>query len=128
MLRPPFDARTSPDRARHRSHPGHARRGTRAPSPRARTSPGNTTPALPGSPAARPRPRRAVRITREPANIGAMVVASKLDVTADRMVSWLPAVSRHGDGRLLTVPMTVRLELVTVTDRLPRAAPANGPS
>ncbi|MBC3190036.1 fatty acyl-AMP ligase [Pseudonocardia sp. C8] len=60
---------------------------------------------------------KAVRITHANlhANIGAMVVASELDVAADRMVSWLPLFHDMGMVGFLTVPMTVGLELVTVT-------------
>ncbi|MEQ3551711.1 fatty acyl-AMP ligase [Pseudonocardia nematodicida] len=60
---------------------------------------------------------KAVRITHGNlhANIGAMVTASELDVGTDRMVSWLPLFHDMGMVGFLTVPMTVGLELVTVT-------------
>ncbi|MEJ8280373.1 fatty acyl-AMP ligase [Pseudonocardia spirodelae] len=60
---------------------------------------------------------KAVRITHANlhANITAMVVASELDVERDRMVSWLPLFHDMGMVGFLTVPMTVGLDLVTVT-------------
>ncbi|GAA5138661.1 fatty acyl-AMP ligase [Pseudonocardia adelaidensis] len=60
---------------------------------------------------------KAVRITHRNlhANIGGMVVASKLDVERDVMVSWLPLFHDMGMVGFLTVPMTTGLELVTVT-------------
>ena len=60
---------------------------------------------------------KAVRITHGNlhANISAMVEASRLDVECDRMVSWLPLFHDMGMVGFLTVPMTVGLDLVTVT-------------
>ncbi|ANY06096.1 fatty acyl-AMP ligase [Pseudonocardia sp. HH130630-07] len=60
---------------------------------------------------------KAVRITHANlhANIGSMVAASELDVRRDRMVSWLPLFHDMGMVGFLTVPMTVGLDLVTVT-------------
>jgi fatty-acyl-CoA synthase len=60
---------------------------------------------------------KAVRITHGNlhANISAMVEASELDVATDRMVSWLPLFHDMGMVGFLTVPMTVGLDLVTVT-------------
>lgn len=60
---------------------------------------------------------KAVRITHANlhANISAMVQASRLDVDRDVMVSWLPLFHDMGMVGFLTVPMTVGLELVTVT-------------
>ncbi|MFP5022466.1 fatty acyl-AMP ligase [Pseudonocardia phyllosphaerae] len=60
---------------------------------------------------------KAVRITHAnlDANIAAMVAASELDVARDRMVSWLPLFHDMGMVGFLTVPMTVGLELVSVT-------------
>ncbi|ALE75041.1 long-chain fatty acid--CoA ligase [Pseudonocardia sp. EC080610-09] len=60
---------------------------------------------------------KAVRITHGNlhANIGSMVTASQLDVATDRMVSWLPLFHDMGMVGFLTVPMTVGLDLVTVT-------------
>lgn len=60
---------------------------------------------------------KAVRITHANlhANITAMVTASELDVATDRMVSWLPLFHDMGMVGFLTVPMTVGLDLVTVT-------------
>ncbi len=60
---------------------------------------------------------KAVRITHGNlhANIAAMVEASELDVATDRMVSWLPLFHDMGMVGFLTVPMTVGLNLVTVT-------------
>ena len=60
---------------------------------------------------------KAVRITHRNlhANISAMVVASRLDVQRDVMVSWLPLFHDMGMVGFLTVPMVTGLELVTVT-------------
>jgi fatty-acyl-CoA synthase len=60
---------------------------------------------------------KAVRITHGNlhANITAMVAASRLDLDRDVMVSWLPLFHDMGMVGFLTVPMTVGLELVTVT-------------
>lgn len=60
---------------------------------------------------------KAVRITHANlhANITAMVVASELVVERDRMVSWLPLFHDMGMVGFLTVPMTVGLDLVSVT-------------
>jgi fatty-acyl-CoA synthase len=60
---------------------------------------------------------KAVRITHRNlhANITAMAEASRLDVDRDVMVSWLPLFHDMGMVGFLTVPMTVGLELVTVT-------------
>ncbi|HEY0814771.1 MAG TPA: fatty acyl-AMP ligase [Pseudonocardia sp.] len=60
---------------------------------------------------------KAVRITHGnlDANITAMVQASRLDLDRDVMVSWLPLFHDMGMVGFLTVPMTVGLELVTVT-------------
>lgn len=60
---------------------------------------------------------KAVRITHGNlhANITAMVEASELDVATDRMVSWLPLFHDMGMVGFLTLPMTVGLDLVTVT-------------
>ncbi|HEY1972198.1 MAG TPA: long-chain-fatty-acid--CoA ligase, partial [Pseudonocardia sp.] len=60
---------------------------------------------------------KAVRITHRNlyANLTAMVAASELRVERDVMVSWLPLFHDMGMVGFLTVPMTVGLELVTVT-------------
>jgi fatty-acyl-CoA synthase len=60
---------------------------------------------------------KAVRITHRNlyANLTAMVTASDLRVERDVMVSWLPLFHDMGMVGFLTVPMTVGLELVTVT-------------
>ncbi len=60
---------------------------------------------------------KAVRITHRNlhANIGAMVSAAALDVERDRMVSWLPLFHDMGMVGFLTIPMTVGLDLVSVT-------------
>ena len=60
---------------------------------------------------------KAVRITHGNlyANLTAMVTASELRVERDVMVSWLPLFHDMGMVGFLTVPMTVGLELVTVT-------------
>ena len=60
---------------------------------------------------------KAVRITHGNlhANLTAMVEASQLRVERDVMVSWLPLFHDMGMVGFLTVPMTVGLELVTVT-------------
>jgi fatty-acyl-CoA synthase len=60
---------------------------------------------------------KAVRITHRNlyANLTAMVTASELRVDRDVMVSWLPLFHDMGMVGFLTVPMTVGLELVTVT-------------
>ncbi|HTF52511.1 MAG TPA: fatty acyl-AMP ligase [Pseudonocardia sp.] len=60
---------------------------------------------------------KAVRITHGNlyANLTAMVTASELKVERDVMVSWLPLFHDMGMVGFLTVPMTVGLELVTVT-------------
>lgn len=60
---------------------------------------------------------KAVRITHGNlhANITAMVEASRLAVDCDVMVSWLPLFHDMGMVGFLTLPMTVGLELVTVT-------------
>ncbi len=60
---------------------------------------------------------KAVRITHANlyANITAMVTVSHLDYERDVMVSWLPLFHDMGMVGFLTVPMTVGLELVTVT-------------
>ncbi len=60
---------------------------------------------------------KAVRITHANlhANITAMAQASRLDVERDVQVSWLPLFHDMGMVGFLTVPMTLGLELVTVT-------------
>jgi fatty-acyl-CoA synthase len=60
---------------------------------------------------------KAVRITHGNlyANLTAMVTASDLRMERDVMVSWLPLFHDMGMVGFLTVPMTVGLELVTVT-------------
>ncbi len=60
---------------------------------------------------------KAVRITHANlhANITAMAEASRLDVDRDVQVSWLPLFHDMGMVGFLTVPMTLGLELVTVT-------------
>ena len=60
---------------------------------------------------------KAVRITHRNlyANLTAMVIASELKVERDVMVSWLPLFHDMGMVGFMTVPMTVGLELVTVT-------------
>ena len=60
---------------------------------------------------------KAVRITHANlhANITAMAQASRLDVDRDVQVSWLPLFHDMGMVGFLTVPMTLGLELVTVT-------------
>ena len=60
---------------------------------------------------------KAVRITHGNlyANLTAMVTASQLKTDRDVMVSWLPLFHDMGMVGFLTVPMTVGLELVTVT-------------
>jgi fatty-acyl-CoA synthase len=60
---------------------------------------------------------KAVRITHRNlyANLTAMVEASRLRAERDVMVSWLPLFHDMGMVGFLTVPMTVGLELVTVT-------------
>ncbi|MDT7685466.1 MAG: fatty-acyl-CoA synthase [Pseudonocardiales bacterium] len=60
---------------------------------------------------------KAVRITHRNlfANLTAMVQASELRRERDVMVSWLPLFHDMGMVGFLTVPMTVGLELVTVT-------------
>lgn len=60
---------------------------------------------------------KAVRITHANlhANISAMIEASRLDVGRDVMVSWLPLFHDMGMVGFLTLPMTVGLELVSVT-------------
>ena len=60
---------------------------------------------------------KAVRITHGNlyANLTAMVQASDLNMARDVMVSWLPLFHDMGMVGFLTVPMTVGLELVTVT-------------
>ncbi|HEY4007010.1 MAG TPA: fatty acyl-AMP ligase [Pseudonocardia sp.] len=60
---------------------------------------------------------KAVRITHRNlyANLTAMVEASQLRVDRDVMVSWLPLFHDMGMVGFLTVPMTVGLELVSVT-------------
>ncbi len=60
---------------------------------------------------------KAVRITHANlhANITAMAQASRLDVEHDVQVSWLPLFHDMGMVGFLTVPMTLGLELVTVT-------------
>ena len=60
---------------------------------------------------------KAVRITHRSlyANLTAMVIASELKVERDVMVSWLPLFHDMGMVGFMTVPMTVGLELVTVT-------------
>lgn len=60
---------------------------------------------------------KAVRITHRNlhANLSGMVVASRLDVERDVMVSWLPLFHDMGMVGFLTVPMTTGLELVSVT-------------
>jgi fatty-acyl-CoA synthase len=59
---------------------------------------------------------KAVRITHRNlhANIGAMVAAARLE-PADVMVSWLPLFHDMGMVGFLTIPMTVGIELVSVT-------------
>ncbi|MBO0878402.1 MAG: AMP-binding protein, partial [Pseudonocardia sp.] len=60
---------------------------------------------------------KAVRITHGNlySNLTAMVIASDLKIDRDVMVSWLPLFHDMGMVGFLTVPMTVGLELVTVT-------------
>jgi fatty-acyl-CoA synthase len=60
---------------------------------------------------------KAVRITHRNlhANITAMVEAARLDTDSDVMVSWLPLFHDMGMVGFLTVPMTVGIELVSVT-------------
>src|SRR5215218_8661188 len=60
---------------------------------------------------------KAVRITHRNlhANIGAMVQAARLDPDRDVMVSWLPLFHDMGMVGFLTIPMTVGIELVSVT-------------
>jgi fatty-acyl-CoA synthase len=60
---------------------------------------------------------KAVRITHANlhANITAMAQASRLDIDRDIQVSWLPLFHDMGMVGFLTVPMTLGLELVTVT-------------
>ena len=60
---------------------------------------------------------KAVRITHANlhANITAMAQASRLDVDRDVQVSWLPLFHDMGMVGFLTVPMTLGLDLVTVT-------------
>ncbi len=60
---------------------------------------------------------KAVRITHANlhANITAMAEASRLDVDRDVQVSWLPLFHDMGMVGFLTVPMTLGMELVTVT-------------
>jgi fatty-acyl-CoA synthase len=60
---------------------------------------------------------KAVRITHRNlhANIGAMVTAARLDPERDVMVSWLPLFHDMGMVGFLTIPMTVGIELVSVT-------------
>lgn len=60
---------------------------------------------------------KAVRITHRNlhSNIGAMVQAARLDTGSDVMVSWLPLFHDMGMVGFLTVPMTVGIELVSIT-------------
>lgn len=60
---------------------------------------------------------KAVRITHRnlDANIRGMAEAARLDVDRDTMVSWLPLFHDMGMVGFLTIPMTVGLELVSVT-------------
>jgi fatty-acyl-CoA synthase len=60
---------------------------------------------------------KAVRITHANlhANITAMAQAARLDVDRDVQVSWLPLFHDMGMVGFLTVPMTLGLDLVTVT-------------
>ncbi|RZT83910.1 fatty-acyl-CoA synthase [Pseudonocardia sediminis] len=60
---------------------------------------------------------KAVRITHGNlhANISGMVTAARLDIERDRMVSWLPLFHDMGMVGFLTIPMTVGLDLVSVT-------------
>jgi fatty-acyl-CoA synthase len=60
---------------------------------------------------------KAVRITHGNlhANITAMAEAARLDVDRDVQVSWLPLFHDMGMVGFLTVPMTLGLDLVTVT-------------
>jgi fatty-acyl-CoA synthase len=60
---------------------------------------------------------KAVRITHTNlhANITAMAQAARLDVDRDVQVSWLPLFHDMGMVGFLTVPMTLGLDLVTVT-------------
>ena len=60
---------------------------------------------------------KAVRITHRNlhSNIGAMVQAARLDTDTDVMVSWLPLFHDMGMVGFLTIPMTVGIELVSVT-------------
>jgi fatty-acyl-CoA synthase len=60
---------------------------------------------------------KAVRITHRNlhANIGAMVTAARLDPDGDVMISWLPLFHDMGMVGFLTIPMTVGIELVSVT-------------
>ncbi len=60
---------------------------------------------------------KAVRITHRNlhANIGAMIQMARLDPQSDVMVSWLPLFHDMGMVGFLTIPMTVGIELVSVT-------------
>ena len=60
---------------------------------------------------------KAVRITHRNlhANIDAMIEAARLDRDHDVMVSWLPLFHDMGMVGFLTLPMTVGIEIVTVT-------------
>ena len=60
---------------------------------------------------------KAVRITHRNlhANIGAMVATARLDRERDVMVSWLPLFHDMGMVGFLTIPMSVGIELVSVT-------------
>ena len=60
---------------------------------------------------------KAVRITHRNlhANIEAMIEAAQLDRDRDVMVSWLPLFHDMGMVGFLTLPMTVGIEIVTVT-------------
>jgi fatty-acyl-CoA synthase len=60
---------------------------------------------------------KAVRITHRNlhANIGAMTEVTRLDPDGDVMVSWLPLFHDMGMVGFLTIPMTLGIELVSVT-------------
>jgi fatty-acyl-CoA synthase len=60
---------------------------------------------------------KAVRITHRNlhANIGAMTEVARLDQNSDLMVSWLPLFHDMGMVGFLTIPMTLGIELVSVT-------------
>jgi fatty-acyl-CoA synthase len=60
---------------------------------------------------------KAVRITHRNlhANIGAMTEVTRLDPDSDLMVSWLPLFHDMGMVGFLTIPMSLGIELVSVT-------------